>query len=292
MLKNKKCKIKIFSLFLMFVMSLTFLSTPAQAEEAYRNVDTSEKVYDYADLFTDSEEKTLKQKIDKLVKDYDYDVFIVTINDNNITYQTPDPTLSFLEDFGDYNGFGLSKEDPKYIAFIIDMENRTISVDLTGLQCQKVYSDARVDTILDKCYEYMASEDCIGAAESFLKSVDKYGNKSSGEPVYDEHGKVVDQNVDIKGKLPGAILKGVLTGFIITGIIAIGIILKAKPARRAIEASEYKSGTLHLTRKNDRYVRTYETKVKVQSSSSSGGGGTSSHRSSSGRSHSGGSRKF
>lgn len=292
-MKNKKYKIKILSLFLMFIMSLTFLSTPAHAEETYRNVDTSKKVYDYADLFSESDEQALKQKIDKLIEKYDYDVFIVTIDDNNLSYSSTDRTLSFIEDFGDYNGFGLSKEDPAYIAFIIDMDERSIAVDLTGLKCQKVYSDDIVDSILDKCYSYMSSGSYLGAADNFLKSVDKYGNTSSGEPVYDENGKIVDQNFDIKGKLPISILKGILTGFGITGIITLVIILKSKPARRAIEASQYKSGSLHLTRKNDRYVRTYETKVKVQSSSSSGGGrGTSSHRSSSGRSHSGGSRKF
>ena len=44
--------------------------------------------------------------------------------------------------------------------------------------------------------------------------------------------------------------------------------------------------------KNDQFVTTYTSRVRIQSSSSGSGGGSSFHSSSSGRSHGGGGRSF
>ena len=261
-MKSKKCKIKIISLFLMILMSFTFLPISVLASETYRNVDTSKKVYDYADLLTDTQEKTLKKEIDKLIKKYEYDIFIVTINDNN--ENTSNPTRKFIEDFGDYNNFGLSEKEPAYVSLIIDMENREVYIDCTGLKCQKVYSDSRIDSILDDIMKYMGSENYYKATDSFLKNIKEYGNKSSGEPVYDEYGNVIDKNTNISDRLPKALIKGILSGLLLSGIITIIIICNSKPVKKATEASQYKSSSLNLTHKNDRLIRTYETKVKIQ----------------------------
>lgn len=247
--------------------------TPAFAasSEDYRNVDATKKIYDYADLLTDEEEAKLKQTANKLIDQYGYDVFFITI-DYNDTYSTE----AFIDDFGDFNGFGLGN-DTSYVGCIIDMDQRNFHISTVGNDCLTVYNDARIEVMLDAIQKNVKAKNYYKAADAFFDKVEQYGNDTSG------------QTESISDKLPRSILFGVLTGLALSGIITFAIARQAKTIRKGSEAANYTDEDLVLTRQNDRYVRTYETKIKKPSNS---GGGTSTHRSSSGRSHGGGGRSF
>ena len=272
-MKNKKNLFtKLLTSFACAIMLLCSV-TPAFAasSEDYQNVDTTKKIYDYADLLTDEEETKLKETANELIDQYGYDVFFVIIN-----YNDTSSTQAFADDFGDFNGFGLGN-DNSYIGCVIDMDYNNFHITTAGTDCLTVYNDARIEAILDAMFKDIKAGDYSDAANVFFDKIDQYGNDTSG------------QVESITDKLPRSILFGILTGLALSGIITFMIARQAKTIRKGSEAANYTDEDLVLTRQNDRYVRTYETKIKRQSSS---GGGTSTHSSSSGRSHGGGGRSF
>ena len=72
------------------------LNTPSVNEE--------EKIYDFADLYTDEEEKNLYTAVYDYTQRRNLDLVIVTINDNF------ESTQEYADDFYDYNNFGFGSE--------------------------------------------------------------------------------------------------------------------------------------------------------------------------------------
>jgi len=82
---------------------------------------------------------------------------------------------------------------------------------------------------------------------------------------------------------------------LVVAAAALGIMIFAMKTARPRHSAEFyvKDGSLQITRAQDIYLYRTQTRVRVQSDSSSGSrGGSSTFRSSSGRSHGGGGRKF
>ena len=131
------------------------LSTPA--------VDASEKVYDFADLFTDSEEEQLYQQITAFIDSYDMDLAVVTINDNPKYSQ-----VEYADDFYDYNDF--SKDG---VLFLIDMDNRQIHMSTTGYAI-RMYNDYRIDKALDAVYTYMSDEEYYVGTSNYISIIEDY----------------------------------------------------------------------------------------------------------------------
>ena len=67
-------------------------------------VDASEKVYDFSEILTVTEENVLKQKIDNFVELTNMDMVIVT---ENIPYSIDTVNEEYAADFYDYNDFGI-----------------------------------------------------------------------------------------------------------------------------------------------------------------------------------------
>lgn len=290
---------KVITFLLILSMFLSFsLTATAATSEDYRNVDTSLKVYDYADLLTDQQEKTVKDRILKLIDKYDYDIFIVTIDYNDISYSTSDPSMSFIEDFGDYNGFGIAHgNDPDwgmdYVALLIDEDNETIWMDVKGKKCMGIYTDDIQDVILDNAFNYYVNYENYRTVDSFINSIERYGNKNSHETIYDEN-SVVYGNENKASKFIFSLFKAIFISAIITTITVI-VVLKREHKLVSIgrTADQYSNGSLNLKNSKDTFIRHYTTKVRVNNDSHSGGGhsgGTHSHSSHSGSHHSGGGR--
>lgn len=271
------------------------------AEETYRGVDTGLKVYDYADLFSEAEEEELREECERLIGNYSYDVFMVTIEDNNVAYSTDDRSLSFLEDFGDENGFGVGEEQD-YIAFLIDMDERQYSVDVKGDTCFLIYSDEIQEQILDQIYYDMAEGDYNGAAWTFLEEVEKRGVREVSDFVGTAEEYEAYQKQQRMSDCLFTILTGLFGSLVIGAIVGGSVVLVKKSQSKTVytarNASGYvEEGSFELTEKRDQFIRRYQTTRVIQTSSSGGGGGsgnhhTTTHRSSGGSRHSGGSRSF
>lgn len=270
------------------------------AEELYRNVDTEEKVYDYADILTGEEEAVIQEECQRLIEDYNYDVFVVTIDDNNVTEQTDNRSLTFLENFGDENDFGLGAEK-NYVAFLIDMDERQYSLDIKGDTCFLIYSNEVQDMILDDIYYDMKNGYYYDAIWTFLDNVDERGYSEVSDFVgteeeYAEYQK--EQNMqEFVATLVGGFFISLSIGAAVGGIIVLVLRSKSKTVYTARDASGYaEEGSFQATENKDQFIRNYKTTRTIQTSSgdSDGGGShhTTTHTSSGGSSHSGGSRSF
>lgn len=237
------------------------LTTPA--------IDASEKVYDFANLFTEEEEQDLYQKITTYINSYEMDFALVTINENPKNWEV------YADDFYDYNDF---KADG--ILFLIDMDNRQLHMSTSG-NAIRMYTDARINTALDSVYSYMTNQNYYEGVTSYLEIVSNQA--SSGYPSGGEKEKP-------------SLLSSFFIAFTVASIITIIIMLilvgKNKLARKATTAKQYLvEDSVKITNIGEIFLGTHTVRHKIEHSSSSGGG-SSTHTSSSGSSHGGGSHGF
>ena len=247
----------------------TNTTTSQTAKETTPVVDETKKIYDYANLITDEEEIELYNKVQEFINKYNMDMVIVTINSN-----PKSSSMAYADDFYDYNNFGKGA-NKSGLLFLIDMQNRKMWISTTG-DAIKIYTDSRINTILDYTYDEISNKDYNGCAEQFIDKASYFANKglTGGS-------KVVT--------IPKMIGNSLMFASIVTIVlICIGLATHRKP-RKKKEANNYITQPLKLENNSDTFVNKHVSKVKMESSSS---GGSSTHRSSSGRSHGGGGRSF
>lgn len=251
------------------------LKTPA--------VDESEKVYDFADLLNSNDEEQLYEKVNAYIKTSNYDLVIVTIDDNN-KYSAEE----YADDFFDYNNFGLNSSRDGLL-ILIDMDTRKIWVSTSGMAI-KMYSDDRIDNIIDAGYYYLINQEYYECLIRMIERLDSYfdsgypnGNKNL---FIDEEGKPYYIR-----KIPYVMI--LLISSVICAITSSVLYFKTSSKIKKQNTVTYINPNITNIIKNDQFVTTYISKVRIESSSSSGGsGGSSFHSSSSGRSHGGGGRSF
>ncbi len=234
------------------------LTTPA--------IDATEKVYDFADLFTDEEEQQLYTKITNYINEYNLDLAVVTIDENN---KTP---REYADDFYDYNDF----DQQGGILFLIDMDNRKIYMSTTG-QAIKMYNDYRINTALDEVYTYMSDEEYYEGTSNYIDKISDYAKK--GVPTSNNEEK----------SLTSSIFMSLLIGLIGTAIIMAILIFKNKMVRKATTAREYlNKNSIKIQNMGEILISSNTTKHEIDHSSS----GSSTHTGSSGSSHGGGGHSF
>lgn len=250
------------------------LKTPA--------VDANEKVYDFADLFTETEEEDLYNKINEYISSYKMDLAVVTINENN-KYRAQD----YADDFYDYNNFGINKSRDG-VLFLIDMDTRKIHMTTTG-QAIKMYDDKRIDDALELVYQHMTDEEYYTGTIKFINKIKEDAN--SGVPSSNKN-MVIDENgnVHMIKKVNYVLL--LIISLIVSIIIIVILITKNKLVRKATTAEEYLNKDSVKINGQDVFLHTHTTKHKIDHSSSGGTGGSSTHSGSSGMSHGGGSHGF
>ena len=239
-------------------------------------VNAKEKVYDFGNLIDDSKEQQLYSAISEYISKYNFDMAVVTIDDNN-----KKSAMEYADDFYDYNDFGIGT-DYSGILFLIDMDNRKMWISTTG-KAIKMYTDYRIDKILDETYVQIKKENYYKTAKAFIDEAAKWAEK--GYPTANEASDVQFSF------FPTLIFSGVFA--LIFMLIFIGINKKKHTTiAKATEAKEYLvKNSFVVTNQNNVFLRTRTIKTYCPPSSSSGGG-SSTHSGSSGFSHGGGGRSF
>lgn len=249
------------------------------------SIDEKEKVYDFADLFIDSEEVEIYNKIKNYIDLTNYDLAVVSINENNKADE-----VKYADDFYDYNYFGFDDSFSGTL-ILIDMDNREIYLSTTGYAI-KMYSDTRIDRIIDNGYDYLVDGKY---AKCILSMIDKMSDYyHSGVPSGNKNLVIDGRNVYYSDKR--TISENLLTsGVVAAGITAIIAFIMYKKTRLKIK----KANTIsYLTSEKDidirnRFIRSSISRVlRSTNSGGSSGGGSSYHSSSSGSSHGGGGRSF
>ena len=258
----------------------------------YSNVyafDTSDKVYDYADVISSEDEEKLKSYIDDYIEKYNMDMVLVTVKQHDKS-----STKEYAMDFYDYNGFGLNQTNDGII-MVIDFSfgYRDIYISTTG-EAIRVYDDYRIDNMLDNI-GYITDKEYYYWFESFINDASDYADvgvpESNRNTYIDENGNYVV----VKSKEKINYLVITIISLIVPSIVVGILISKNRMIRKASNANLYiQSGNTHITTRNDRFLTTHTTSVRITDSTShsSGGGGSSISHGSSGISHGGGGRRF
>lgn len=248
------------------------------------SVDASEKVYDFADLFSDEEEQELYDKLTSFIEKYNMDFAVVTINDNNKS-----SAMNYADDFYDYNDFGVNDTNDGLL-FLIDMDTRNYYVSTTG-ESIRMYNDSRIDGLLDYAESDMRSGNYFSAASKIISRASTYAD--SGIPSGNENSYIGEKG-QIKYIKKINYLSAAILSFIISIIVIIILIAKNRMIKKALSADTYISKALKITEKSDKFLTTHTSVVTINTSSGSGGhsGGSSTHFGSSGISHGGGGRGF
>lgn len=250
------------------------------------SVDQDVKVYDFANLLSDSQEKSLFNSIVRFTNKTGLEAVIATIDDN--------PGKSVRDETADFYDYNYFKKNG--IIFLIDMEVREYAIVTTG-SAMDVYPNTEIDLMLDNVYPYMVNKNYFSACNTFLEDIERYFSVQEDDYYYDETSDSYVKKQSIGSRA--------LNAFFGAGIVAtVVILIMLFQCRMVRKANSSRSYLVEETKKIDNLgeIKTgsHTSRVRIQTSSGSSGGSyrsgggsrSSSFRGSSGRSHGGGSRRF
>lgn len=244
-------------------------------ERTNTKCETTQRVFDYADVLTDREEKKLEKLIAKREKQTGCDIVLVTLYESLEEYAReiePDVPYNqfvriFAEEFYEENNFGYNKPDGDGVLLVDNWFREADGHIHTWLwpagNAADTLSYDDVDWILDEVYLYVEDN----TYRAYKTYVNDFYRGMTG-----------------KGALSANIPEGlpILAG-IIAAVIFIPMNWKSRSGSRTTTATTYvNGGTEHFVNRQDIFLRKSVVKRHIETSSSGGGGGHS------GGGHSGG----
>ena len=146
----------------LFSVLLILLFAPAAAAMD-TSVDPSVRVYDYAELLTDEEEASLSKTASQISTDQGVDLVVVTIDDAEGL-----SSMEYADDFFDYNDFSADG-----VLMLINMDEREVWFSTSGT-CIRVFSDRRIESMVQSCLGDLSDGDYSGAVETFFSKAENY----------------------------------------------------------------------------------------------------------------------
>lgn len=282
----------------MVILCCMMAVIPVMASETGQG-GAEQRVYDMAGLFSDTEIADFEQTISEYRQDMKMDVVVVTTEDSE-----GKSTRQYADDFFEAGGFGYG-DSLDGVLFLIDMDNRELTLSVSG-ETIRLLTDARIESILDDVYEGAASGDYVSSAEFFLEDVAAYHKKGiqANQYNYDtETGKIsVHRSIRWYEALLALVIPGIVAWSACAGVISQYSMKKEHRlsanhlmAYRADCQFQYHDQQDNLTNKfvTSRIIpRNHTGGGGMGMGGGSGSGRSSTHRSGSGRSFGGGSRKF
>ena len=248
-------------------------------------VDANIKIYDYAELLTEEQEKDLALKAKDILAKHNVDIAIVTANTTNGL-----SSMEYADDFYDYNPFGYG-DDASGLIMLINMEEREVWISTTG-KAIKIFTDSKIDSLLDTVYNGLSQGNYYKAGNDFLSESGRYIEKWEISQKPPEPLKPLREEFGIIGVLFGSLFLGFGAGGFIVFIL---FIFSKKSISGKPHISTYQDN-FQLTGRRDNFLSTNTTQTAIPkpdpNRSSSSGSRSTTHTSSSGRSHGGGGRKF
>lgn len=258
--------------------------TALSPNRANTECDTTERVFDYADVLSDAEEDSLREVIAKKEVETRSDIVIVTLNETLEEYVKPYEeiigpvstdkwVMVYADNFYEEHKFGFNKPigDGTLLLdnWYREADGGVYSWMLTSGNVMDTFSSGMINNVLD--FSLAVVED--SPYDAYYRFVCEYENT-----YVQDDGEVLNPMVLILGSFVIAVIF-----FVINGI--------GRRGKKTTTSSTYVAGGRPVIRlREDRFIRTSVTKTRIQSDSSSGGGGGGggSHRSSGGSSFGGG----
>ncbi len=138
-------------------------------------VDETIKVYDFADILSDSEEETLYSSVNSYIEAYKSDYVIVTIEENNycVYEENNNCTYLYANNFYNYNSF---KKDG--VLLLIDLKNKNDILQIfTFGNSSSIFDLKSVNDIKSYSYKYFNSNEYFEGFKDIIYTMSGYYNK-------------------------------------------------------------------------------------------------------------------
>ena len=276
---------------------------------AGRNTRDLPYVYDEAGILSESEFNRLEKKVKNVVDSYDMDLAIIIYGDLE-GLRTDEEVRDLADYLYDYNGFGCGSDDSGALLLLSMDPNCRMWWTSVHAKARDYFTEDNINYIDDNIWPDMSSGKYARALETYVDLVDEL-YRNGKFPI--NQGYTYDPNYGYTNYTEPTLAEKLSTGGGIGAVLGavVGLVSKSsakksmKTVSQAYSAANYlDTDSLMLNDKRDIFLYRTESRQRIQSSSqgssrsSSGGhpGGRSSyssgHSSSSGRTHSGGGRRF
>ena len=209
------------------------------------SINEKEKIYDFADLLSDSEEKKLYNDIVKYIEKTKYDAVILTV-DNLSGYSISDYAYNFY----DYNNF------KKYgVIFVINSSNNDVEIFMgnsgeVGSKIFRLYNDEMINSTLKYLYENSFSKDnYYEGCSNFIKIIMGFYEKNNNGNYR------VSENGNLEKHIP--IIEIIIIAFTLTFIIMFILCNKFKSKKNALNISlrnKVNANTLMIKLDSDKII--------------------------------------
>ena len=288
----------------LWVLAAVLWMMPAGAVQAQEMMEldgnSSQRVYDMAELLDEEEEAEFESVIAGQRKELGLDIVVVTIENAG---------GKGAQEYADYNyevaGFGDGSSHDG-IMFLIDMDNRELVLSTEG-KAIRIFTDERIEAMLDDVYEGASEDDFAASVEAFLEDTAYYGKQGIPSNQYNYDTDTGRISVHRSIRWYEALLAFGVSAFT-AGMVCLNIKrqyeMKETPGQARNVNMAYRADCqFAYQNESDILVNQFVTSQVIPKNTgnagshggSSGGsfaGRSSTHHSSSGRSHGGGSRKF
>ncbi len=279
----KKLLALLTAVFLLFSLTIAAFAVP--------DADPSERLYDYADLLSDSEEAAFREELLFLTECYGMDAAVVLTDDAEGL-----SSAAYADDFYDYNGFSYDG-----LLMLVNMDAREVWISTSGTAIQ-TFTDGVIDDMTYDIAAYLGEGDYAGAVDSFLDLCDYHLQRpAQGETISWEDRPILVEPYPAEPPTLGEELLEILpTALRIAVVAAAGAAAimvyrhESLPSQRENSFHYISGGRIHWRHKQDFFLSSHVSKTKIPKDppSSSSSSHSSVHTSSSGRSHGGGGRSF
>lgn len=276
---------------LMTILTLPVVPVSASAKEnnaAGWSGDSSKSLFiDNADLFTESEEEEITEEIQEASEKLELNIIILAAGSEY--YMGDEQTERFSDDSYDQT-FGA---DTDGVFYFMDFTGKQPAYDCISPSGKgMVYYKSHIDDILDEVYYYLPSsdldpadytDDIKDAISCFLGLLSEYSNSDSY--YYDDYSERYyyyedDELVITRSKPFKARLKALVFALpigLIAALIYFFVMKHVYKFKSSANPNVYVSSEdTRFIHREDRFIRTYTTKRKIETSSgggSRGGGG-------------------
>ena len=239
------------------------------------------RVYDEASLFTADEVTQLETTISTIKAQTPIDIVILTITDNQGM-----SSKAYARNFYINNGFGENRTIDGII-LLIDMDAREVSIYAEDDRTT-YFPDKRINKMLDHLPPYLSDGKYYEGANNFLNDVRQAIDagiitKQPHKPFTDQYGNDLPIDVIVLTAIVAALVS------LLVSLITRAIILHSyEHPRTTVPETIPDRSSVHYHEREDHFVTSHTSRVRIESNSSSGSHGSGGG----GRSFHGGSRKF
>ena len=228
-------------------------------------VDSKEKIYDFANILTDSEENALYDKVTEFINKTNMELVFVTIDQK---YESDSFHDTYATDFYDYNDFGIDNE---YYSGVLLIRNAYSDDPYYNIytfgEAQLYFPKERREKLLDDIYGNFSSKNYVPGYEEVIEKLTNYYDEGIPDEYKDY---TIDETGHIQAPYSFPIILAPLISIISTSIVLSVLISKNKMVKKASEADVYlDSKSIGYSKRCDEFITSKTTSCIITSSSNS-----------------------